>query len=198
MIGVGGLPTIKHTGTGIAVDVDGSSGSPARKWNMLLANLAVQGNANTTRCFRFKAIEHSRFINLRVLSASSSGIGFKTGWFVLNYCEGWVCTHGEGNTGTFPATGIELGTSGEPQTEGNTFGNLIVEGLFDSGDVGMRLVEARRNTFVGGPCEINDANIVITSPSLGNKFIGMYTEEATSRWWSIAGNFTNLIGCHNR
>ncbi len=104
MIGIGGLPTIKHTGTGTAVNVDGSSGSPARKWNMLLANLAVLGNTNTTTGFHMKAIEHSRFINLRVLGLSNTGVGFRTGLFVLNYCEAWVCTTGEGNSPPFPAT----------------------------------------------------------------------------------------------
>lgn len=199
MIGVGGLPTIKYVGSGsTAVNVDGSFGSPSRKWNMLLANLALEGNSNTTTGFLIKDVDHSRFINLRILSMSSTGTGFKTGHFVLNACEEWVCTSGEGTIGPMPATGIELGTTGDPQTEGNTFINLIVEGLINAGDVGMRLVEARRNTFIGGSCEINDVNIEITSPSTGNKFIGMYTEQATSGGWSIAADFTTLVGCHNR
>ncbi len=62
----------------------------------------------------------------------------------------------------------------------------------------MRLVEARRNTFIGGSCEINTVNIEITSPSIGNKFVGMYTEQAINGGWSIAASFTSLIGCHNR
>lgn len=123
ILGVGSRPTIKHTGSGIAFDLDGSGGTSSRMWNMRVENIAVEGNASTTTGFRFKRLHHSTFRNLRVLSASATGTGFRTEWTVASLYEALVCTSNENNSSaTLPLKGIAIDAAGSGlHTEDCTF-----------------------------------------------------------------------------
>ena len=202
IVGVGGRPVLKHTGSNIAFDINGdptNGGTKAfRSWNIRVENITILGNANTTIGFRFKHTHHGIFRNLRVLSMGlgAPSAAFQMAWTTKTLYEQLVCTANEENSaGSMPLKGIEI-TAGVTNTQGNTFINPIIEGLVAPGAVGIDIVNGSRNWFYGGSSEGNTKNVQVSNISGGNTFNGIYLEDAKSAVHvSDHGQWTHWINC---
>jgi hypothetical protein len=175
-----GRVTLRHTGTGAGFLVDGWLRRPGRKvWNMRIENLALQGNAGTSVGFHFRSVHHGRFVRLRVIGGAPDGEGFRTEFFVANYCEGWGVTGNERVVGVLPGTGITLSSFAAPRenlsTVDSTFMNCIVESC---GHTGVHLERAQNNMLRGGTFEDlrNGTGLVVSAASTGNVVDGVFLE----------------------
>jgi hypothetical protein len=174
-----GQVTLRHTGTGVGGLVDGSTLPEGQAWDMHLEHLCLQGGPATTIGFLLRAVHHSRFVNLRVTGAATGGQGFRTEFFVANYCEGWRVTLNEAN-GTVPDCGIALAALGGAEstlaTVDSTFMNCVCEGC---GRAGMHLERADHNLIRGGTFENSrtGTGLVIGPDSTGNLIDGVYLED---------------------
>ena len=213
-----GRVTLRHTGRGIGFLVDGWVRRPGRKvWNMRIENLSLEGNAETSIGFLFRSVHHGRFARLRVIGGAPEGEGFRTEFFIANYCEGWGVTANERVVGTLPGTGITLSSLAAPResysTVDCTLVNCIVEGC---GHTGLHLDRAQNNMVRGGTFEDlkTGTGLVVSEPSSGNvvdgvflehnrlhidcrgpqnQFIALSAEKGLSRFHGRA-DFTRLIG----
>ena len=214
-----GRVTLRHTGRGVGFLVDGWARRQWRRmvWNMRIENLALEGNAETTIGFLFRSVHHGRFARLRVIGAAPQGEGFRTEFFVANYCEGWGVTANERVVGALPGTGITLSSLAAPRdtqtTADCTLMNCIVEGC---AHIGVHLDRAHNNLIRGGTFE--DCNtgtgLVVGERASGNvvdglflennrlhidcrgpqnQFVALSAEKGLSRFHGDA-NFTRLIG----
>jgi hypothetical protein len=175
-----GRATLRHTGRGVGFLADGWLRRPGRKvWNMRVENLAVEGNAETTIGFLFRSVHHGRFARLRVIGGAPEGEGFRTEFFVANYCESWGVTGNERVVGTLPGTGITLTSLAAPRqnysTVDCTFMNCIVEAC---GHTGVRLDQAQNNMLRGGTFEDHRGGIglVLEPGARGNVVDGVFLE----------------------
>jgi hypothetical protein len=175
-----GRVTLRHTGTGPGFLVDGWLRRPGRKvWNMRIENLALEGNATTAVGFLFRSIHHGRFARLRVIGGSPEGEGFRTEFFVANYCEGWGVTGNERVVGVLPGTGITLTSLAPPRenyaTVDCTFMNCIVEAC---GHTGVHLERAQNNMLRGGTFEDHRSGtgLVVGEAARGNIVDGVFLE----------------------
>ncbi len=214
-----GRVTLRHTGRGVGFLVDGWARRASRRrvWNMRIENLALEGNAQTTIGFLFRSVHHGRFTRLRVIGGAPHGEGFRTEFFVANYCEGWGVTANERVVGTLPGTGITLSALAAPRdtqsTVDCTLMNCIVEG---SAHIGVHLDRAQHNLIRGGTFEdcTTGTGLVVGETASGNvvdgvflennrlhidcrgpqnQFVGISAQKGTSRFHGSA-NFTRLIG----
>jgi hypothetical protein len=213
-----GRVTLRHTGRGVGFLVDGWVRRPGRKvWNMRIENLALEGNAETSIGFFFRSVHHGRFARLRVIGGAPEGEGFRTEFFIANYCEGWGVTANERVVGTLPGTGITLSSLAAPRetysTADCTLVNCIVEGCARAG---LHLDRAQHNMIRGGTFEDLETGtgLVVSEMASGNvvdgvflehnllhidcrgpqnQFIALSAEKGLSRFHGRA-NFTRLIG----
>jgi hypothetical protein len=214
-----GRVTLRHTGRGVGFLVDGWARrlSGRRVWNMRIENLALEGNAETTIGFFFRAVHHGRFARLRVIGGAPEGEGFRTEFFIANYCEGWGVTANERVVGVLPGTGITLSSLAAPRESKSTVDctlvNCIVEGC---AHIGVHLDRAQNNLIRGGTFEDckTGTGLVISETASGNvvdglflesnrlhidcrgpqnQFVGLSAEKGLSRFHGGA-NFTRLIG----
>lgn len=200
LVGVGGIPTIKHTGAGIAFDLNGSVGTASRTWNVRVENIAIEGNANTTIGFRFRALHHSIFRNLHVLQAGASGTAYKLEWTVASLYEQLVCTSNENNgAATLPRYGIVIDDNGTFNSQDNLFLNPIIEGLQSANAIGLHLINGSRNWFIGGTIEANTKQVQIEADCGGNMLQAVYFENATGGSPRVHatdhGQLTHWISC---
>jgi hypothetical protein len=213
-----GRVTLRHTGRGVGFLVDGRVRRPGRKvWNMRIENLALEGNAETSVGFCFRSVHHGRFARLRVIGGAPDGEGFRTEFFVANYCEGWGVTGNERVVGTLPGTGITLSSLAAPREAYSTVDCTLVNCIVEScGRIGLHLDRAQNNmvrggTFEGLPTgtglvlgemasgnvldgvflEHNQLHIDCRGPQ--NQFIAISAEKGLSRFHGGA-DFTRLIG----
>jgi hypothetical protein len=203
VIGVGGRPVIRHTGSGVAVEINGDPTNTnalfRRSHNIRVENITIIGNNNTTIGFRFRHSHHGIFRNLRVMQASPTGTAYRLEHTILSLYENLVSTLNEENSGaTMPKFGIVIANSGGANTQGNTFINPIIEGLKASGAIGIHIMDGARNWFYGGSSENNTKNIQVESASTGNTFNGMYLEDAVAAspiHVTDHGRWTHWINC---
>lgn len=175
-----GRVTLRHTGRGVGFLVDGWLRRPGRKvWNMRIENLALEGNAETAVGFLFRSVHHGRFVRLRVIGGAPDGEGFRTEFFVANYCEGWGVTGNERVVGTLPGTGITLTSLAAPRenyaTVDCTLMNCIVEAC---GHTGVHLDRAQNNMLRGGTFEDHrrGVGLVVGRAARGNVVDGVFLE----------------------
>jgi Pectate lyase superfamily protein len=175
-----GRATLRHTGKGVGFLADGWLRRPGRKvWNMRIENLALQGNAETSVGFLFRSVHHGRFVRLRVIGGAPSGEGFRTEFFVANYCEGWGVTGNERVVGVLPGTGMTLTSLAAPRenysTVDSTFMNCIMEAC---GHTGVHLEQAQNNMLRGGTFEDHRDGIglVVSKAARGNVVDGVFLE----------------------
>jgi hypothetical protein len=176
-----GRVTLRHTGSGVGFLVDGWA---RRQWkrrvcNMRIENLALEGNARTTIGFLFRSVHHGRFVRLRVIGGAPEGEGFRTEFFIANYCEGWGVTAIERVVGVLPGTGITLTSLPSPRdtltTCDSTLTNCIVEGC---AHVGVHLERAHNNLIRGGTFEdcTTGTGLVLSERASGNVVDGVFLE----------------------
>ena len=175
-----GRAVLRHTGEGAGFLVDGWLRRPGRKvWNMRIENLMLEGNARTTVGFLFRSVHHGRFVRLRVTGGSPEGEGFRTEFFIANYCESWGVTANEAVVGVLPGTGIALSSLPAPRegygTVDSTFVNCIVEGC---GQVGVHLDRAHNNLIRGGTFEDcrEGVGLQVSDVASGNVVDGVFLE----------------------
>jgi hypothetical protein len=175
-----GRATLRHTGDGVGFLADGWLRRPSRKvWNMRVENLALEGNPATAVGFLLRSLHHGRFVRLRVIGGSPEGEGFRTEFFVANYCEGWGVTGNERVVGGLPGTGITLTSLASPRenysTVDCTFVNCIVEAC---GHTGVHLDKAQNNMFRGGTFEDHRAGtgLLVGEAARGNVVDGVFLE----------------------
>jgi hypothetical protein len=175
-----GRVTLRHTGRGVGFLVDGWLRRPGRKvWNMRIENLALEGNGMTSIGFLFRSVHHGRFARLRVIGGAPQGEGFRTEFFIANYCEGWGVTANERVVGALPATGITLSSLSAPResysTVDCTLVNTIVEGC---AEVGLHLDRAQNNMIRGGTLEDlkTGTGLVLSEMASGNVVDGVFLE----------------------
>jgi Pectate lyase superfamily protein len=175
-----GRVTLRHTGRGVGFLVDGWVRRPGRKvWNMRIENLALEGNAETAVGFLFRSVHHGRFVRLRVIGGAPEGEGFRTEFFIANYCENWGVTGNERVVGTLPGTGITLTSLPAPReaksTVDCTLMNCIVEGCAHTG---LHLERAQNNMIRGGTLEDLRAGtgLVLSEQASGNVVDGVFLE----------------------
>jgi parallel beta-helix repeat protein len=176
-----GRVTLRHTGSGVGFLVDGWA---RRQWkrrvsNMRIENLALEGNARTTIGFLFRSVHRGRFVRLRVIGGAPEGEGFRTEFFIANYCEGWGVTANERVVGVIPGTGITLTSLPAPRdtrtTCDCTLMNCIVEGC---AHVGVHLEGAHNNLIRGGTFEdcTTGTGLVLSERASGNVVDGLFLE----------------------
>ncbi len=214
-----GRVTLRHTGRGVGFLVDGWVRRSWRRkvWNMRIENLALEGNTETTIGFYFRSVHHGRFVRLRMIGGAPEGEGFRTEFFVANYCEGWGVTANERVVGVLPGTGITLTSLAAPRdsmtTVDCTLVNCIVEGCAHTG---VHLDRAHNNLIRGGTFEDchTGTGLVVSERASGNvvdglflesnrlhidcrgpenQFVALSAEKGLSRFRGGA-NFTRLIG----
>ncbi|MGH7580090.1 MAG: glycosyl hydrolase family 28-related protein [Gemmatimonadales bacterium] len=175
-----GRVTLRHTGQGVGFVVDGWLQKFGRRvWNMRIENLTLEGNPGTTVGFLFRSIHHGRFARLRVTGGAPEGEGFRTEFFIANYCEGWVVSGSEPVAGSLPGTGITLSSLAAPHesrsTVDCTLTNFIVEGC---ARVGVHLDRAQHNLIRGGTFEHNHTGtgLLVSPPASGNVVDGVFLE----------------------
>jgi parallel beta-helix repeat protein len=214
-----GRVTLRHTGRGVGFLVDGWARRQWRRrvWNMRIENLALEGNGETTIGFLFRSVHHGRFARLRVIGGAPQGEGFRTEFFIANYCEGWGVTANERVVGALPGTGITLSSLAAPRdtqtTADCTLMNCIVEGC---AHIGVHLDRAHNNLIRGGTFEdcntgtgllvgetasgnvvdglfLENNRLHIDCRGPENQFVALSAEKGLSRIHCSA-NFTRLIG----
>ncbi len=175
-----GRVTLRHTGQGPGFVADGWIKKFGRRvWNMRIENLILEGNPNTTVGFLFRSIHHGRFVRLRVTGGAAEGEGFRTEFFIANYCESWCVSGSEPIVGTLPATGITLSSLAAPKenlsTVDCTLTNFIVEGC---ARVGVHLDRAQNNLIRGGTFEDNrtGTGLLLSEMASGNVVDGVFLE----------------------
>ena len=175
-----GRVTLRHTGRGVGFLVDGWLRRPGRKvWNMRIENLALEGNAETTIGFLFRSVHHGRFARLRVIGGAPEGEGFRTEFFIANYCENWGVTGNERVVGTLPGTGIRLTSLPAPReaysTVDCTLMNCIVEACAHTG---LHLDRAQNNMIRGGTLEDcrTGTGLLVSELASGNVVDGVFLE----------------------
>jgi Pectate lyase superfamily protein len=176
-----GRVTLRHTGSGVGFLVDGWARRQwkRRVWNMRIENLALEGNAKTTIGFLFRSVHHGRFVRLRVIGGAPDGEGFRTEFFIANYCESWGVTANERVVGTIPGTGITLTSLPAPRdtrtTCDTTLMNCIVEGC---ARVGVHLERAHNNLIRGGTFEdcTSGTGLLLSERASGNVVDGVFLE----------------------
>jgi hypothetical protein len=174
-----GRVTLRHTGRGAGFLVDGLRRPGRKVWNMRIENLALEGGPETTIGFLFRSVHHGRFVRLRVIGGAPEGEGFRTEFFIANYCEGWGVTGNERVVGSLPGTGITLTSLPAPResysTVDCTLMNCIVEAC---GRVGLYLDRAQNNMIRGGTLEdcTSGTGLVLGEQASGNVIDGVFLE----------------------
>ena len=175
-----GRVTLRHTGRGVGFLVDGSLRRPGRKvWNMRIESLALEGNAETLVGFFFRSVHHGRFARLRVIGGAPEGEGFRTEFFVANYCEGWGVTGNERVVGTLPGTGITLSSLAAPKDNYGTVDCTLVNCIVEScAHTGLHLERAHNNMIRGGTFEdlTTGTGVVVSEAASGNVVDGVFLE----------------------
>jgi len=184
---------------------------------MRIENLALEGNSETSIGFFFRSVHHGRFARLRVIGGAPEGEGFRTEFFVANYCEGWGVTGNERVVGVLPGTGITLSSLAAPRENYATVDCTLVNCIVEScGCTGLHLDRAHNNMIRGGTfedlrtgtglmvSEVASGNLIdgvflennglhIDCRGPQNQFIGLSAEKGLSRFHGGA-DFTRLIG----
>lgn len=201
VIGVGGQATLQYTGpatvTGSepeqrrgALEINGNAVSNQlfrRSWNVRVENITLRGNSNVTIGWLFRHAHHCVIRNVRVMDMASTGTAFQLEHTVLNLYENLICTANEENgSATMPRYGVVIDNSNQDgsglgaNTQGNTFLNVMIEGLDEASAVGVWVKDGARNFFYGGSCENSRIQVLCDSGTQGNVFNGMYMEDSSN------------------
>jgi len=171
------LTTLHHTGTGVAVNMDGGASGAITCTGTAMRGFLIQGNASTTDGIYRRACIHGRFDDLRVTDVSQSGL--HSLFTVLDTWSSFRVSMQEGAFAVQPVHCLVLDQRVNflELTTTNVFLNTICEGV--SGD-GLLLLSAQDTTFVGGTSENNGGAGLLcpgeTGPRTGcvyNTFVGM-------------------------
>lgn len=174
-----GKVTLRHTGKGVGFLVDGWLKKFGRRvWNMRIENLMLEGSPDTSVGFLFRSVHHGHYSRLRVTGGAPAGEGFRTEFFIANYCESWCVTGSEPVVGSLPAVGItmtSLETRENLSTADCTLTNFIVEGC---AHVGVHLDRAQHNLIRGGTFEDNHTGtgLLVSESASGNVVDGVFLE----------------------
>jgi parallel beta-helix repeat protein len=146
---------------------------------MRIENLALEGNGETLVGFFFRSVHHGRFARLRVIGGAPEGEGFRTEFFVANYCEGWGVTGNERVVGMLPGTGITLSSLAPPRDNYGTVDCTLVNCIVEScGHTGLHLDRAHNNMIRGGTFEDlkTGTGLVVSEMASGNVVDGVFLE----------------------
>lgn len=179
-----------HTGSGIAVDVDGGTSGGGIACMKMTGGLVIRGNANTTDAMRHRAVHHSTF-DVEVQNIAQAAL--RTQWVVCN--EYWIrCSPVHRPPfSTVPVVGMFLTerNTGE-KTSRCTFYNPLLEGI---NGYGINCDSAIINTFLGGTSESNAGGIYVGPNSSANIFDGVDMEFNTSADVFCQGSYNTFRNC---
>lgn len=165
-----GEVVFKHTGTGIAFNVDGGATGPGVYGVHILGGLRISGNANTTIGLYSRAVHHSK-ISVRPINCTTA---LQTEWNVCNEFDVRCSPAGYPSFSKVPTTGILLGRRGTGETTSACiFTNPVLEGIIG---YGISLQDAVQNRFIGGTSESNGGGIFISATSSQNSIDGLDME----------------------
>lgn len=189
IIGVGTV-VINYTGSTIGLSVDAGSTPGVFVQNITIENMTINAANVATTAFFVRGITHSTFKNIRMRNFTT--VGLLCNSYVSCYFENIYLTGNEPGVTTITATGIQLDKRGTGEQSSNgTFINPVIEGV--SG-VGISLVDAAMNTFIGGSSEGNGTGVNIAAASLNNSIIGLDMEANTADV-ACAGLRNKFINC---
>lgn len=176
----------KHTGTGIAFNVDGGASGSGVYRVRVEGGLRIQGNINSTDGLYTRAVHHSYFdVSVRDVSAAAVHVL----WCVCNGYRVAVSPLAEPAFSPVPTTGILLDQRGSGEaTSACTFYDPICEGI--TSGYGINLSNAVQCTFIGGTSESNAGGISVQSASKWNRFINTDLEFNTTA-------DVNCVGAYN-
>jgi hypothetical protein len=167
---VGGAgATLKYTGAGIAITIDGHLLTNGAR-NVVLRDFAIDAPTATTALKTLK-VTSSMFSNLSVRGCT--GTAFIFDFAVSNLYEHLNCSVNDGAFTATPTGGILLTNAGGGSSN-NTFINPRIEGI--NGD-GIVFHATQANTIYGGTTEANiGRGLYLSGACALNTFIGMDIE----------------------
>lgn len=190
---------LKHTGTGVAVQVRGDA-SPAALVDFEMDGFVIEGNAATTDGLKIVNVAFSRFDNIRVRNVSQYALHLK--WNVGNvftnfhymYQTDRLVTTGMAAMTVQATNGIWIDNNlpGSPTSQDNIFINMSVDGC---SVCGVNVVAGNMNTFIGGTSEgSSPVRFAIQNGSYGNTIKGMDLEPSagTGVDLQIGGQYTTV------
>lgn len=177
---------LSFTGTGVAVNFDGSSGSAGGVFNICIEDLLIKGNASCTYGIYALAVHHFNLTNITIIDTPTAGIF--ADFVVLGTWENVRVTNlvfGPVQSTITPNKGIILSKSlGADSTSVVTLINPIVESVTTRG---IELDFAGGNVIIGGVSESNATGIVLTENCNDNTIFGLDCEANSVIDMLIAG-----------
>lgn len=175
----------KHTGTGIAFNVDGGASGSGVYRVRIEGGLRIQGNANSTDGLYTRAVHHSYF-DVSVRDVAQAAVHVL--WCVCNGYRVSASPLGEPAFSPVPTTGILLDQRGAGEaTSDCTFYDPVLEGIAPG--YGINLANAVQCTFIGGTSESNSGGISVQSGSKWNRFINTDLEFNTTIDINCVGSY---------
>lgn len=176
IIGAGSsLVTLKHTGTGIALDLGTSA---AFRQGMVIEGLTIEGNSNTTILFRGSALARCQFTDINLREANgTTGIGMVLRGCMLNRFTSIMCSQDRQSMTNAPTEGLNIeALSPFGNSTNNVFTHCYFEGAGTSEptiDIGIRISGGDQNVFIGGsPESCKTYGLLIAAGSRFNTFLG--------------------------
>ncbi len=185
----------KHTGTGVAFNLDGGAVGGGLFGNYY-ENITVEGNSNSTHGFFARAIHHAIFIHIKVRGCATTGSGIRTEWCVLGTWINPTVSVNEGAFTSLPLHGMELTRrTGAESTTTQSIICPIMEGLTAVGGYGILLDYATSNKIINGTSESNRNGVKITANGYSNIIDGIDCEGNTTDDYLINGYLNTLRDC---
>jgi len=183
---------LKYTGTGSAVILD--AGSSGGIYNVTIGRFIVQCPSTAQNAVYVRSVHHSR-LGFDVRGAGSTYAGLYVAFAVCTHFDNFTCSVNEGGwyASATPAYGINLNlrNAGE-YVSYCLFTNPVIEGP----NLGIQLVGALGNTFVGGTSEgCATYGLYNASSASNNKIIGMDFESNTTADVYCQGTNLQIINC---
>lgn len=195
---------LKHAGSGIALDIDGSIGGVFIQ-NQTLQGFTIEGNTNTTNLIRTRKYARSRWtdINGRELNAAA-GIAFLMQGTMLSKFTRLMCSQDLQAMTLPPTEGLRLEATGaDGNCANNNFDSCYFEGagaVASSIGVGIRITGGTQNKFTGGsPESCKTYGLLIGANCNYNTFenVGFENLGATGGDLSDGGNYTRFTNCYS-
>lgn len=195
-----GLTILKHTGTGIALDLGTSA---AFRQGMDISGFTIEGNSNTTTLFRGSALARCQFTDINLREANgSTGIGMVLRGCMLNRFTSIMCSQDRQSMTNAPTEGLNIeALSPFGNSTNNVFEHCYFEGAGTSEptiDIGIRISGGDQNVFIGGsPESCKTYGLLISTTSRFNTFIGTGFENLNATAdISDGGVSTKYINCY--
>jgi hypothetical protein len=205
IIGAGSAKSVlRYTGTGIALDIDGTI-TPGFSQNITLSGFTVEGNDSVSSIIRARRVARCVWSDINVREADdAAGIGFLFQGVMLSRFDRLVCSQDLNAMTSAPAEGLRLeATAADGNSSNNTFLSAYMEGAGDVSNsigVGIRLLGATQNNFIGGsPESCKTWGLLIGTGCNNNTFVGMGFENLDAAGGDVSdgGGSSHFINCYS-